>query len=64
EGFDRLYDLIEESGINMSERVNRLIGRAIDGVVFLKREQGVRVVKEVANVTEFNGSEFVLDYVN
>ncbi|HHT4593090.1 TPA: P-type conjugative transfer ATPase TrbB, partial [Klebsiella pneumoniae] len=58
EGFDRLYDLIEESGINMSERVNRLIGRAIDGVVFLKREQGVRVVKEVANVTEFNGSEF------
>ncbi|EFT9560188.1 P-type conjugative transfer ATPase TrbB, partial [Salmonella enterica subsp. enterica] len=51
EGFDRLYDLIEESGINMSERVNRLIGRAIDGVVFLKREQGVRVVKEVANVT-------------
>ncbi|WP_162557371.1 ATPase, T2SS/T4P/T4SS family, partial [Proteus mirabilis] len=64
EGFDRLYDLIEESGINMSERVNRLIGRAIDGVVFLKREQGVRIVKEVANVTEFNGSEFVLDYVN
>ncbi|EDZ4732749.1 P-type conjugative transfer ATPase TrbB [Salmonella enterica] len=64
EGFDRLYDLIEESGINMSKRVNRLIGRAIDGVVFLKREQGVRVVKEVANVTEFNGSEFVLDYVN
>ncbi|NHB94330.1 P-type conjugative transfer ATPase TrbB [Photorhabdus cinerea] len=64
EGFDRLYDLIEESGINMSERVNRLIGRAIDGVIFLKREQGVRVVKEVANVTEFNGSEFVLDYVN
>lgn len=64
EGFDRLYDLIEESGINMSERVNRLIGRAIDGVVFLKRELGVRVVKEVANVKEFNGNEFVLDYIN
>ncbi|EBD9523542.1 P-type conjugative transfer ATPase TrbB [Salmonella enterica] len=64
DGFDRLYDLIEESGINMSERVYRLIGRAVDGVVFLKKTNDGKVVEEMANVTEFNGSEFVLDYVN
>lgn len=65
EGFDRLYSLIEESGINMSTRINKLIGQAIDGVVFIKKEHGHRgVVKEVAEVNEFDGSKFILNYIN
>lgn len=63
EGLDRLYDLIAESGIKMSNRINRLISSAVDGVVFLRREGVNRIVKEVAEVKGFDGANFILNYI-
>lgn len=63
DGFERLYELIEESGIHMSDRVYKMMARAIDGVIFMKKTNGVRALHDMAEVKGFENGSFILEHI-
>ena len=59
EALERLEELVEEAGVGAKQK---LIGRAIDLVIFMqKTPQGIRVLSEIIEVMRFDSREGVYE---